>query len=190
MIQQALQQAKLYISEIVRPGDTVVDATAGNGHDTLFLAKAVGENGKVYAFDVQEQAIHITRERLVKAEESTQVELYLMSHQHLEQVVATPIQAAMFNLGYLPGADHEITTHATSTWQAIQSCLELLSAGGRVIVVLYHGHPSGKLERTYILDQAALLAQEQYQVLHSAFLNQQNSPPEFLVIEKKKQPAK
>lgn len=185
MLQNALNQAKSYIKEIVLSGDHVVDATAGNGHDTLFLARLVGENGKVTAFDIQAAAIESTRERLEREQAIHQVTLYHGSHADISSVVTLPIRAAMFNLGYLPGADHSITTTSDSTWTAVLGTLDLLLPGGRTVIVLYHGHESGKRERESVLQQVADLPQEQFQVLHTAFLNQQNSPPELVVIEKK-----
>lgn len=190
MLKNALHQAKFYINEIVQPGDHVVDATAGNGHDTLFLAKLVGEDGRVTAFDIQQAAIDATHLRLEREQALNQVILHLGSHADILHVVQQPIRAAMFNLGYLPGADHTITTTGASTLVAIEGTLELLVPGGRTAIVLYHGHESGKQERERVLDYVSILPQDQFQVLHTAFLNQQNSPPELVVIEKKKQPVR
>lgn len=185
MIQNALHQSKQYLKEIVRPGDRVIDATAGNGHDTLFLAKLVGETGQVLAFDIQEQAIASTKKRLQEADVISWCQVILDSHANLEKYIESPIRAVVFNLGYLPGAEHEVTTESTSTWQAIETALKWLEPGGRIVIVIYHGHVSGKLERQALLNQVSTLPQEEVQVFHSAFLNQKNSPPELLVIEKK-----
>ncbi len=185
MIQNALRQSRQYLQDIVRPGDHVIDATAGNGHDTLFLAQLVGETGQVLAFDIQQQAITSTEKRLQEAGVSSWCQVILDSHANLETYIESPIRAVVFNLGYLPGAEHEVTTKSTSTWQAIETALEWLVPGGRIVLVIYHGHASGKLERQELLDRVSTLPQEEVQVLHSAFLNQKNSPPELLVIEKK-----
>lgn len=190
MLQNALNQAKLYLKEVVNEGDHVVDATAGNGHDTLFLAKLVGEYGRVTAFDIQQQAIDATRDRLENEQMRQRVQLIHGSHSEMEIHVPDPIKAAVFNLGYLPGADHTITTNSDSTWSAIQAALSLLVVGGRVVIVIYHGHDTGKRERQSVLSNVATLSQEYFQVLHTAFLNQQNCPPELVVIEKKKQPLR
>lgn len=188
MLQNALNQAKLYLKEVVSEGDHVVDATAGNGHDTLFLAKLIGENGRVTAIDIQQQAIDATRVRLESENMLQRVQLVHGSHAELKSHVPDSIKAAMFNLGYLPGADHTITTTSDSTWSAIQAALSVLEVGGRVVIVIYHGHERGKQERQRVLSNVATLSQEYFQVLHTAFLNQQNCPPELVVIEKKKQP--
>lgn len=185
MIHNALRQSKQYLKDIVRPGDHVIDATAGNGHDTLFLAQLVGETGKVIAFDVQQQAITSTEKRLQEAGVNRWCQVILDSHANLENYIESPIRAVVFNLGYLPGAEHEVTTESTSTWKAIEAALKWLEPAGRIVVVIYHGHTSGKLERQALLNQVSNLSQDDYQVLHSAFLNQKNAPPELLVIEKK-----
>lgn len=190
MLLNALHQAKLYMKEIILTGDHVIDATAGNGHDTLFLATLVGDQGRVTAFDIQQAAINATRLRLEREQLINQVTLHLASHATIKDVVSGPIRGAMFNLGYLPGADHTITTTSDVTWEAIEGTLDLLIPGGRTVIVLYHGHENGKQERVRILQHVATLPQERFKVLHSAFLNQQNSPPELVVIEKKKQPVR
>ncbi|WP_342528798.1 class I SAM-dependent methyltransferase [Chryseomicrobium sp. FSL W7-1435] len=185
MLQNALHQSKSYLKEIIQPGDVVVDATAGNGHDTLFLAKLVSESGRVFAFDIQTEAIQATQARLQQAG-ITNAELVLAGHERMAEFVPQNVRAVVFNLGYLPGADHSVTTESTKTIQAIEAALELLLPEGRIVVVIYHGHESGKIERAQLLEFVSGLSQDRFQVLHSAFLNQQNSPPELVVIEKKK----
>ena len=97
-----------WISRVVFPGDAVVDATAGNGHDTVFLARLAGPSGQVHAFDVQEEAIRATRERLEKEGLLTpSVRLHLASHDRLAELVRSPVKAIVFNLGYLPRRDNK-----------------------------------------------------------------------------------
>ncbi|MBM7706914.1 ubiquinone/menaquinone biosynthesis C-methylase UbiE [Chryseomicrobium aureum] len=184
MLQNALNQSKIYLKEIIEPGDVVVDATAGNGHDTLFLAKLVTPSGKVVAFDIQQTAVESTKQRLSSAGVE-HAEVILAGHERMEEFISQDVRAVVFNLGYLPGADHTVTTESSKTIQAIEAALRLLVVKGRIVLVIYHGHQTGKIERSAVLDFVATLPQEQYQVLHSAFLNQQNSPPELVVIERK-----
>lgn len=107
-----------WISRVVLPGDTVVDATAGNGHDTVFLARLAGPSGQVHAFDVQEEAIRATRERLEKEGLLTSaVHLHLASHDRLAELVTGPVKAVVFNLGYLPGGDKKRSPERAAPWR-------------------------------------------------------------------------
>lgn len=99
------------LRQVVQPGDTVVDATLGNGHDTLMLCELVGETGRVIGFDIQPDAVERTRERLADAGMLSRCTLYAEGHEHLSERVITPIRTATFNLGWLPGGDKRITTH-------------------------------------------------------------------------------
>jgi len=96
------ERAQGYVRAVVRMGERVVDATVGNGHDTLFLAELVGENGQVIGFELQEQGLANARRRIEEAELSNHCVLYQEGHENLEQRVTKPVAAVMFNLGYLP----------------------------------------------------------------------------------------
>ena len=102
-----LKLHKHFILTHLKEGDVAVDFTMGNGYDTLFLANAVGETGKVYAFDVQQQALDNTRQRLTEAGVADRCTLILDSHQRVKDYVPTRICAGMINLGFLPGADFD-----------------------------------------------------------------------------------
>ena len=120
-LQRVLQYAQFLLKETVETGDIVVDATAGNGYDTTFLAQLVGENGHVFAFDVQQQAIESTNKRLTEVGMANRVSTILDGHENVAQYVQQPISAAIFNLGYLPGSEHQIITKPNTTLQAIES---------------------------------------------------------------------
>lgn len=140
------------VKEVVKPGDLVVDATAGNGHDTLFLAELVGEKGRVLAFDVQQAAIRSTRERLVGAGAEPWVELLEESHgMLLERAGRRTVAAVMFNLGYLPGGDHELVTEVGETCKAVVQALFVLKSGGVMTIVCYTGHPGGEEEAASVV---------------------------------------
>jgi predicted methyltransferase len=128
----------------VLAGDLVIDATAGNGHDTLFLAECVGENGRVIAFDVQPAAIRAAKQRVADAGFSPRVDFYQESHAFMANH-ATPgsIAAIMFNLGYLPGDDHQLTTESSETLAALEAAAFVLKPGGIISVVCYPGHEAG-----------------------------------------------
>ena len=181
-LMRVLPFTKHLLQEAVTPGDQVIDATAGNGHDTLFLAELTGANGKVYAFDIQEEAIHATQERV---KDFKNVELILGSHALIDQYVKNEIGAAVFNLGYLPKGDHRIITKAGSTIEAIRQCLDLLKDNGIVAIVIYSGHDGGSEERDAVLDFVQQLPQTKFDVMKYQFINQLHSPPFLVAIEKK-----
>lgn len=127
-----------------------VDATAGNGHDTLFLAQLAGTHGRVAAFDVQAEAIEATRVRLEKNACAAQVELHLCGHEKMAEVLgetwAGKTRAVFFNLGYLPKSDHAVTTSAATTLPALDAAWRLLAPGGFISLTVYTRHPGGFAE--------------------------------------------
>ena len=118
------------LRQVVQPGDTVVDATLGNGHDTLMLCELVGETGRVIGFDIQPDAVERTRERLADAGMLSRCTLYAEGHEHLSERVTVPIRTATFNLGWLPGGDKRITTHPCGSGWAKISALKRTSIAG------------------------------------------------------------
>jgi len=182
---RATQLAHELIFSCLSAGDTAVDATAGNGHDTRFLADCVGTEGKVHAFDIQEEAISQTRNRCANL---PQVLLHHSGHERINEYVKHPIQAAMFNLGYLPKGDKSKVTLPETTLMAVESCLEHLSPGGRITIVLYTGHSGGKNEALAVRAALQSLNQEDFTVAQYGFLNQAHSPPELLVVERRQSP--
>lgn len=184
MFPNILEVARKLIRERVNRGNTVIDATMGNGHDTLFLAQLVGETGRVIAYDIQPAALEKTAQRLQEAGVDQHVELCLASHEQLNQVTE-PVSAIMFNLGYLPGGNKEITTQAAGTIRAIQAGLERLVPGGIITIVVYWGHQAGKVEKDAVLAFCEQLDQSEYLVLRYQYLNQQNQAPFLIAIEKR-----
>ncbi|WP_347177906.1 class I SAM-dependent methyltransferase [Sporosarcina thermotolerans] len=175
LLHRVLPFSKRLISETVFPGETVVDATAGNGNDTLFLAEQVGTEGKVFAFDIQEAAILATAERL--GDLTARTTLILDSHANVDQYVDEPIGGAMFNLGYLPYAnDKSIVTKPDSTITAIHKLLGMLKKGGIITISVYDGHDGGKEERDALLDYVKTLHQADVHVIRYELLNQRNNP--------------
>ncbi|EAK8872499.1 methyltransferase domain-containing protein [Listeria monocytogenes] len=174
------------LRKVVRPGDYVIDATCGNGHDTLLLAELVGINGHVLGFDIQQMAVDETKARLENAGVSSQVELVCASHARIPAYTSRPVRAAIFNLGYLPGGDKEITTTADSTLESIGHLMQLLEVGGVVILVIYHGHPAGKIEKDAVVTFCEAIPQQDFHVLSYQFINQKNDAPLVIIIEKRK----
>ena len=132
------------LERVIGPGDTVVDATMGNGHDTLTLCRLVGPVGRVYAFDVQRDAVERTRERLRDAGMLDRATLFCMGHERMAEVVKSPATAVVFNLGWLPGGDHAVTTRWETTRQAVESALYMLRPLGALVICAYPGHPEGE----------------------------------------------
>lgn len=140
------------VGAVLRTGDLAVDATAGNGHDTVFLAGAVGPTGRVIALDIQPEALRATRDRLRSSGCEAQVELVEGCHSTLDDLLPDDVElrAAMFNLGYLPGSDKGAITRAATTLPALACCFERVAPGGIVSVMAYRGHRGGDEETASI----------------------------------------
>lgn len=152
-------EAKRLVAEVIKPGDLVVDATLGNGHDCLFLASLVGPAGQVLAMDIQEAAIRAGRARLEAAALAERVTFIHDSHANLARYLSAdrPLAAALFNLGYLPGSNKNCITRAESTLAGLEVCLEHLRSGGCVSLLAYLGHPGGLEECQAIRQRLELL---------------------------------
>jgi len=186
VLRNARHLAADYMARIIRPGDSVVDATMGNGKDTLFLAELVGESGHVYAFDVQQEAVARTRERVEEAGFEGRTTLILAGHETMAQHVPQGVSAVMFNLGWLPGAQHIVTTKTETTLVAVEAALSLIAPGGVVTVCIYPGHEEGTRELHALLDYAGRLSVRTYNVLHHHFLNAAQGTPQLILIQKNK----
>jgi hypothetical protein len=138
--------AQAHLGKILRPGDHAVDGTAGNGHDSLFLAQCVGKNGRLTVFDLQKSAIESSQKRFLDQNIETPVKWVQDSHGKLDEYVSKPIHGAIFNLGYLPGGDKSIITQSESTLEALDALAELLESGGGISIVAYTGHEGGLAE--------------------------------------------
>lgn len=179
-----LKYAHQLVKERLSLGDYAIDATLGNGHDTLMLAQQVGQLGKVWAFDVQDRAFEKSQILLEKHGVADCVQFIKASHEHMSKHVDHAPKVIMFNLGYLPGADKCYTTQVHSTLLALEDAIRLLPAQGLLLVVVYVGHPEGKEEDKAVSQWATELDQRQFQVLRYGFINQINHPPYLLAIEK------
>ena len=176
---------KHFVLEHLKSGDTAVDFTMGNGNDTLFLSKAVGEGGRVYAFDIQEEALISTREHLKENGAPENYTLICASHHLVKEYVKEPIKAGMFNLGYLPRSGRKaVTTMRETTIPAVQSAIELLAPDGVLIVAIYPGHKEGELEGEELREYFKTLSK--YKICASEFhiLNSPTSPDFFLIESK------
>ena len=138
---------KQFILTHLKEGDVCVDFTMGNGHDTEFLSKTVGEKGHVYAFDIQQSAVDSTAKNLKAAGCPENYTLICDSHHNVKNYVKEPIKAGMFNLGYLPRSGRKtLYTMRETTMPAVEAAIDLLAPDGVLIVAIYPGHEEGALE--------------------------------------------
>lgn len=157
--------------------DIAVDCTLGNGHDSDFLSRYFK---KVYAFDIQEEAVNRYLSR-----KKDNVRVFNVSHTNIDEVVDRAVDVVMFNLGYLPGSNKEITTLWESTEVAIDKSLKLLNEGGLITIAIYHGHIEGKIEKNGILEKMRNLNPKVYGVMTHCFHNRSEFAPLLVIIEKK-----
>ena len=183
-------QITYWCHEIIRSqakkGGIYIDATMGNGNDTLMLCELAGEVGEVFAFDIQRQAVYATRTLLEKHEVTTKYHLILDGHENMDNYVQpSSVDVICFNFGYLPGGDHEIATKASTSIIAIQKGLELLKSGGMMSLCVYSGGDTGFEERDFILDYIKELSAKEYTVIVNQYFNRGNNPPMPIFIFKK-----
>ena len=164
-----VSQAQAFVGAALGPGDWALDATLGQGRDTLFLARCVGATGCVYGFDIQPRALEATRQRLAGAGALAQTRLILADHARLGQELPAPcrgrLKGAMMNLGYLPGGDRSLRTRTETTLAALHAMPGLLAPGGRLSVLAYTGHPGGAEEAEAVHTWACSLASLRYAVV-------------------------
>ncbi len=169
----------------IRPGGTCADLTMGNGHDTLFLSRAVGEGGRVYAFDVQPAALESTAALLKREGAPENVRLICDSHHRAAEYIREPLCVGMFNLGWLPGSDRTVTTRRETTLPALQTAIGLLAPDGAVLMAVYPGHEEGRLEGEAVCDFLATLDRRQFCCSKLQLVNSPTSPYFFLVEKAK-----
>ncbi|MCI8388253.1 MAG: hypothetical protein HFE63_07315 [Clostridiales bacterium] len=177
-----LDLQKSFILAHLKPGDTAVDYTMGNGHDTEFLSKTVGENGKVYAFDVQLNALNSTKRTLTNAGCDDNYTLICASHHRVGEFVTEKVRAGMFNLGYLPGSDKKVTTMHETTLAAIDAAISLMDSDAIILIAIYPGHAEGELEGRLVGEKLSTLDRKYYTVACFKMMNSPTSPY-FYIIE-------
>ena len=182
------RSARFWAQELIEKalfdGARAVDATMGNGHDAQWLCELVGESGRVFAFDVQPAAVARTRTRLTDAGLMSRAELFCMGHERMAEAVDGEVDAIVFNLGWLPGAAHIVTTRTETTMRAVQAALELVQPDGFVSICVYPGHEEGTRELHALLAWAAGLDVRAYNVLHHNFIAAKAGTPQLLLIQK------
>ena len=168
-----------------------VDATCGNGHDTLFLAKAMqgafaAAPWHVLAFDIQETALHTTRTRLAEQGLARHLSLHGQGHQTAAAQVTPNMHlcVAMFNLGYLPGGDKAITTQTPGTLQAISTLAAKLVPCGLLSLHTYGGHTGGAQEMEAVEAFCVALPYPAWRVARYACCNKQHNPETLFLAQK------
>ncbi len=181
-------EAHKVIAETIQSGAIAIDASCGNGHDTVFLAGKVGKTGKVYGFDIQQRALANTKQKLVKHQVLSRVELVHAGHEQMASFIPAKhhqkISAIMFNLGYLPGSDKSIITQTETTLKAIETACQLLKKSGIITVIAYPGHAGGLKELKALQHQIRALDKQSFQ--HKVIEIDKNdlSKPQLFIISK------
>ena len=174
-----------FLEDHVQPGDICIDATMGNGNDTALLSKLAGEKGRVVAFDIQQMALDHTKEKMIKEGCPENYELVLDSHETMGNYAKEDtVSCITFNLGYLPGGDHEMATKGESSIRAIETGLGLLKKKGLMTVCIYSGGDSGFEEKEAVLSYIKGLDAKKYLVIISEYANRPNNPPIPVLIIK------
>jgi predicted methyltransferase len=155
-----------HIQTRLSPGDTAIDATAGNGYDTVAMSQAVGPTGRVYAIDIQSEAIEATRHRLGDAHAVQNCQFLIGDHAReleiLVQTLADKVHLITFNLGYLPGSDKSIQTNTASTLRALVAASELIKTNGSILITAYRGHDGGAQEAEAVKSWVESLSPSQW----------------------------
>ena len=178
----ALVAARQFLAPALQQARCVLDATAGNGNDTLFLCQQTPPECRVFAFDVQPAAIQGASGRITQQGYGEKVCWIHDDHAKLAEHVTMPLDAAMFNLGYLPGQDHGLTTTPDSLERALTVLLERLAPGGRITVVAYPGHAPGRAEIEFLEEWLPQCPQSRFVVSRLTFINQKNNPAILYMI--------
>ncbi|MEW4567137.1 class I SAM-dependent methyltransferase [Tautonia sp. JC769] len=182
-----VELARLLVARTLSGGDFAIDATVGNGHDTLWLARQVGSTGRVLGLDVQSVALRAARRRLAEAGVTDRVLLVRAGHERIDHVLArdgstTRPKVVMFNLGYLPGGDHFIATRPESTIVAIEATLARVVPGGLVTVVAYPGHAVGQSESNALREWIVSLSRDRLNLLRCDLPNTMQPAPWLLAF--------
>ncbi len=187
-MKSAVKISHLFMLDSICVGDIVIDATAGNGHDTLFLAECVDSEGYVIALDTQEEAIQSTK-TLLQKHGKQHVNCIVADHAEMDNFLEqfkNRVSCVCFNLGYLPGSSNKsIITNAQSTMRALNASLNLLNYRGGISVIAYRGHEHGLEEALAVEDWMRALPTNEWHVTRTEPINQSNSAPIVYFAERK-----
>lgn len=182
--------AHSYWLDYLKIGDTAIDATCGNGHDTLFIAKNVlGINqGQLYSLDIQAQALKEAREKLSKNLSPELIERieFIQSCHSCFPIAIKPktVKLIVYNLGYLPGGNKNVTTSFETTLTSIENAMDLVADDGLISITCYPGHHAGKIEQTKIVSFIEQLHPWKWVCCHHIWINRREGPTLFLLQRK------
>lgn len=169
----------------IKPGDFCIDATCGNGHDSVYLCELCGKSGKLISIDIQEDAVTATKKALAENGFENMCDVVCSSHSKIDKFAKpNSVDCIVFNFGWLPGGNHEIFTRAESSIPAIEKSLDILKPGGLLSLCVYYGRNNGYSERDAILDFVKNLDVAKYNVIKCDFMNRANDPPFPIFIVK------
>jgi len=190
-----LSLVPLLLGQALSAGDVAVDATAGNGHDTLALARLVLSPdpsavapGHVVSIDVQRRALDATEARLLAefTAEAVASSVSFLEGNHREfsaldsALAGKPmVKAFVYNLGYLPGSDKRVKTQTSDTVASLRGAADRTAAGGLVCVTSYVGHEGGAEETEGVRRELASWPHAAWRVVEHAPLNWPNRPVLF-----------
>lgn len=186
ILSNSIQISHILLKEALNTAKVIVDATAGNGNDTLFLAQNAQPDAKIYAFDIQAEALYNAKEKMKNSCMRTDIKVNFIqaSHDEVQTYVENNLDLVIFNLGYLPGGNHAITTKSETTLKALQIMLNKLNVHGHIAIVVYPGHEEGLKESQLIKDFASSLAKKYFTVGWYQMINHNNNAPALCWIEK------
>ncbi|WP_017186810.1 tRNA (mnm(5)s(2)U34)-methyltransferase [Alkalibacillus haloalkaliphilus] len=187
-MKQIIPFAHQLFIDTIQQGDVVVDATLGNGHDSLMLSQLVGENGRVYSFDIQQEAIDQSQQ-MFNDHLAKQITPILRGNEHVYEELTkrnvNEIDGAIFNLGFLPGSDQSITTNANTTIEAIEGILKLLKPERYIVIVIYSGHETGEIEKNELLEYLATKPAKEVDIAKYQMVNRSKKAPFVVAVYKK-----
>ncbi len=179
-----LSYTQNFWNDILNKGDSVIDATVGNGYDCLYLSQKVltESEGCIFGYDLQKVAIENTLKRLSEAISPNclkRVKLFNKSHENFEEVESDVIKLITYNLGYLPGSDKTVQTKASTTLTSIKNAIAL--APRYISIVSYSGHAEGELEEKEILSFLENVPKDQWTISWKRWINRKLFPSVFLL---------
>lgn len=177
--------AQILISEKFSSIEYGVDATCGNGHDSLFLAGLCSQEGMIYSFDIQEEAIDKAEKLLNDHNMPTSVMFVNSCHQNMEKVIKPKVDVVMFNLGYLPNSQSKICTNSETTITALDSATNILKAGGLITLLCYPGTDEGSVETREVKNWLGKLNKDEFTVSEHLSEKPDDTTPVLYVIDKK-----
>lgn len=187
-LNHAVKFQHMFWQDQLPKANTIIDATLGNGQDFLFLAQHAAPSAKLWGLDIQPVALEKSEALLAKQLNRKDVDMQFLlgSHDTLLKTIELPstgIDLLIFNLGYLPGGNHELMTHSDTTIKAIEAGLEKLNKDGLITIVAYPGTAEGQTECERVKEFLTSLPQRQYDVSTWAPVNQINNPPVLFIIK-------